>query len=157
MKEQIFTILNELEIEYQNYEHAPTFTCDEAKWVDVPWVRVKNLLLRNKKKDAFYMVVLADEKKLDSGIIRKFFWESKVSFASEELMVEKIWVKPWHVSPFALLNNSENDIQVVFDTDLQNKKIWIHPGQNDNTTVVWVNDIEKFILNIGNKYTFIEL
>jgi hypothetical protein len=31
MKEQIFTILNELEIEYQNYEHAPTFTCDEAK------------------------------------------------------------------------------------------------------------------------------
>jgi len=157
MKEKIFQLLDNLEIKYQNFEHEPTFTCDQAKWVDVPGVRVKNLLLKNKKKNNFYMVVLEDEKRLDSNIIRKYFWESKVSFVDEEVMKQKIWVTPWHVSPLSLVYNQENDIQVVFDKVLENKQIWIHPGRNDNTTVLELSDLEKFITNIWNKSHFINL
>jgi len=36
MKQKIFDILDELEISYANYEHAPVFTCNEAKGVDIP-------------------------------------------------------------------------------------------------------------------------
>ena len=157
MKEKIFQLLDNLEIKYQNFEHEPTFTCDQAKWVDEPGVRVKNLLLKNKKKNNFYMVVLEDEKRLDSNIIRKYFWESKVSFVDEEVMKQKIWVTPWHVSPLSLMSNQENDVQVVFDKVLENKQIWIHPWRNDNTTVIWVPEVVKFIENIWNKYHFLEL
>ena len=49
MKTKILNTLDKLEIEYKNYEHKPLFTCDEARNIEIPWVRVKSLLLRNKK------------------------------------------------------------------------------------------------------------
>ena len=157
MREKIFTLLDDLEIEYTNYEHEPAFTCDDAKGIDIPGKRVKSLLLKNKQKNNFYMVVIEDEKRLDSSIIRKYFWESKVSFVSEELMVEKIWLRPGHVSPFAMINNQEKDITVVFDTSLQWSEIWIHPLQNDNTIVIKMENITKFLENLEVNFTFIEL
>jgi len=66
------------------------FSCDEAKGVDIPGVRVKSLLLRNKKATNYYMVVLPDFKQLDTNIIRAVFDDSKMSFASEDRMMEKI-------------------------------------------------------------------
>lgn len=90
MKQKIFDILDQLEIEYTNYEHDVVFTCDEAKGVDIPGHRVKSLLLRNKKATNFYMIVLPDTKQLDTNIVRSIFDDSKMSFASEERMMEKI-------------------------------------------------------------------
>jgi len=90
MKQKIFDILDSLKIEYTNYEHEAVFTCAEAKGVDIPGYRVKSLLLRNKKATNFYMVVLPDNKQLDTNIIRSIFDDSKMSFASPERMMEKI-------------------------------------------------------------------
>jgi Ala-tRNA(Pro) deacylase len=65
MREKIFNILEQLEIEYTNYEHEPAFSCEDAKGIDIPGIRVKSLLLKNKQKNKFYMVVLEDNKRLD--------------------------------------------------------------------------------------------
>lgn len=157
MKQKIFDVLNSLEIEYTNYEHDPVFTCDEAKGVDIPGYRVKSLLLRNKKATNFYMVVLPDAKKLDTNIIRSIFDDSKMSFASEERMMEKIALKPWSVSPFALINNEERDIKVVFDADLKNELIGFHPLQNDNTVVLQMQSVEHFLENLAVEYVYHEL
>lgn len=157
MKQKIFDILDELEIEYTNYEHAPVFTCDEAKGVDIPGYRVKSLLLRNKKATNFYMIVLPDNKQLDTNIIRAIFDDSKMSFASEERMMEKIWLKPGSVSPFALINNEERDIRVVFDSLLKDELIWFHPLQNDNTVALNMKDVEHFLENLGIEFVYHEL
>ena len=157
MRQKIFDILNSLEIPFTNYQHNAVFTCDEAKWVDIPWKRVKSLLLRNKKSTNFYMVILPDNKKLDTKIIREEFDDSKMSFASESLMMEKIWLKPWSVSPFALVNNETKDIKVVFDKSLENSLVWFHPLQNDNTVVIELSDILKFLENLWVYYIFKEM
>lgn len=157
MKQKIFKLLDELNLEYTNYEHEPAFTCADAKWIEIPGKRVKSLLLKNKQKNKFFMVVIEDHKRLDSNIIRKYFWENKISFVSEELMIEKIWVKPGHVSPFAMINNAEKDITIVFDISLKWTQIWIHPLQNDNTILIKIDDILKFLEKIGSNYTFVEL
>ncbi len=157
MKQRIFEILDDLEIKYNNYEHLPTFTCEEAKWVDIPWERVKSLLLRNKNKTNIYMLVLWDHKKLDSNKLRKIIKENKISFTTKELMNELIWVDPWHVSPFALINNKDKNIKVLFDVELQNKLIWFHPWQNDNTTVLNISCIENFLSHLWFEYEYINL
>jgi Ala-tRNA(Pro) deacylase len=113
--------------------------------------------LKNKQKTKFFMVVIEDDKRLDSNIIRKYFWENKISFASEELMIEKIWVKPGHVSPFAMINNSQKDITVIFDESLKWSEIWIHPLQNDNTIVIKIEKVVDFLENLGVIHTFIKL
>mgnify|MGYP003683044035 CR=1 FL=1 len=157
MREKIFNILEQLEIQYTNYEHEPAFSCEDAKGIDIPGIRVKSLLLKNKQKNKFYMVVIEDDKRLDWNIIRKYFWENKISFVSEELMIEKIWVKPGHVSPFATINNVEKDITVIFNRSLEWSEIWIHPLQNDNTIVIKIEDISQFLDNIAINYCFIEI
>ncbi len=157
MRQKIFDILDQLQIEYENYEHDAVFTCDEAKGVEVPGHRVKSLLLRNKKATQFYMVVIPDHKKLDTNIIRSLFDESKLSFASPERMMEKIWLKPGSVSPFALINDEERDIKVVFDQSLKDGLVWFHPLQNDNTIVLEMKSVEHFLENIGSQFHYHEL
>jgi len=113
---------------------------------------MQSLLLRNKKATNFYMVVLWDNKRLDTNDIRAIFDDSKMSFASPERMMEKIWLKPGSVSPFALINNKEKDIRVVFDSELKDELVWFHPLQNDNTVVINMKDIEFFLENLWVKY-----
>ncbi len=155
MKQKIFDILNSLEISYKNYKHNAVFTCNETKGIDIPWERVKSLLIRNKKSTNFYMVVLKDSTRLDTNLIRWLFNDTKMSFANSEQMMVKIWLKPWSVSPFALINNLEKDIKVVFEKELETKKIWLHPLQNDNTIVLEMKDLIKFLENIWFEYYFL--
>lgn len=157
MKNKVFEILDSLKIDYTNYEHQAVFSCNDAKWVDIPGQRVKSLLIRNKKWTNFYMVVLEDDKKLETNKIREIFDDSKMSFFEEELMMEKIWLKPWSVSPFALINNKDRDIRVVFDKSLKWIQIWFHPLQNDNTVVLQMEDVEKFLEHLGFEYVYWEL
>lgn len=157
MKNKVFEILDSLKIDYTNYEHQAVFSCNDAKWVDIPGQRVKSLLIRNKKATNFYMIVLEDDKKLETNKIREIFDDSKMSFFEEELMIEKIWLKPGSVSPFALINNKDRDIRVVFDKALKWIQIWFHPLQNDNTVVLQMNDVEKFLEHLGFEYVYGEL
>jgi len=157
MKQKIFDILDNLKINYTNYEHKPVFSCEDSKWVEIPGKRVKSLLLRNKKATNFYMVVLWGEKRLDTNKIREIFDDSKMSFASEKIMIEKIWLKPGSVSPFALINNKEKDIKVVFDEELKWVLIWFHPLQNDNTVVLQMDDIERFLKYLGFSFIYYDL
>ena len=157
MKTKILNLLDFLEIKYKNYEHKPAFSCDDAKWIDIPWIRVKSLFLRNKKATKYYMVVLEDNKKFDSNLFRKLSWENKITFASEERMMNKIWIKPGHVSPFAIINNIEKDVEVIFDSTLKNCEIWFHPWQNDNTAVLSISWVEKFLEHLWNEFKYLEL
>jgi len=61
------------------------------------------------------------------------------------------------VSPFALINNTERDIRVVFDNILQDELIGFHPLQNDNTVVLNMMSVEHFLENIGSEYVFHKL
>jgi hypothetical protein len=61
------------------------------------------------------------------------------------------------VSPFALINNKNHDVEVIFDANLRDVLIGFHPGRNDNTTVLQMQDIEKYISHLGNPYRFLEL
>ena len=157
MKQKILNILDTLKIEYKNYEHKAVFTCDEAHWIEIPWKRVKSLLLRNKNVTQFYMIVIEDCKQLDSKQLRTILWENKLSFASEERMVDKIWVRPWHVSPFANINDEERNIKVIFDEELKGELVWFHPWQNDNTVVLNNDWVEKYLEHLGVDFMYLEL
>jgi len=161
MREKIFDLLNKLKIEYKNYEHLPVFTCEDAKiledWEKIPWKRVKTLFLRNKKWNNYYLVTVPDNKSLDLKEFREIIKDSKLSFWSEERMIKKIWIKPWRVSPFALINNTEKDLKFYIDEDLKNSDIWIHPLQNDNTTVLNLDSLKIFLDNLWFEINFIKI
>jgi len=157
MKQKVLDLLDKLNLEYKNYEHKPVFSCSDSKWISIPWKRVKSLLLRNKKATKYYMVVINENKTLDSRELRHTLWENKLSFASEDRMVNKIWVKPGNVSPFANINDEKKDILVIFDKELKNEKLWLHPCQNDNTVVLNNDSVEKYLEYLWVEYKYLEL
>lgn len=155
--QRIFDKLDELKINYENFSHNPTFTCAEARNVEIPWKRVKSLLLNNKNKQKFFMIVLEDEKRLDVKKLQKVLWEAKLSFMSWDLIFEKTQVKIGHISPFALINNLEKDIKVIFDLELKDEEVWFHPLRNDNTVVLNLGSMEIFLKDLNIEYFYLEL
>ena len=65
-KEHLLSILNTINFEYQLYEHPPVFTANDAMQhcTHIPGAHVKNLFLRNKKKTAYWLVTVKEEKYL---------------------------------------------------------------------------------------------
>ncbi|PZM80187.1 prolyl-tRNA synthetase associated domain-containing protein [Candidatus Gracilibacteria bacterium] len=157
LMQRIYNKLKELNIIFQDFSHNPTFTCDEARCIDIPGERVKSLILTNKNKTNFFMVILGDDKKLDVKNLQKLLGENKLSFAKEEYIIEKVGVKIGHISPFALINNETKDIKIIFDEVLKGKQIGFHPLRNDKTIVLNMDFMEKFLKNLNFEYFYFEL
>ncbi|MEG1972140.1 MAG: YbaK/EbsC family protein, partial [Oscillospiraceae bacterium] len=118
----------------------------------------KNLFLRDAKGKNHFLMVMPAEKRADLVALAGKIDSTKLSFASAERLSKYLGVPQGSVSPFAVLNDSENDVTVVFDNDLKRTGIvGIHP--NDNTASVWLplTDLEEIIAEHGNKMVYVTL
>jgi Ala-tRNA(Pro) deacylase len=164
MKSKIDQFLGELGIEVVKYEHPPFFTCAESEEYcreNLPAMlkgKNKNLFLRNKKKDQFYLVSVCADKRVDLNELRRKFEESKLSFGGEEDMMKFLGLKPGSVSPFALLHDKENHLKVFADKDLfEEELIYFHPAINTESWGIKPADFKKFLDNCGNSWQELEV
>lgn len=117
--------LQDKKIEYKKHEHPPVYTCEEAEKYcgDIPGIASKNLLLRDEKKKRYFLVILPDYKQADLKQLAKTFGISKIMFAKPENLKEKLGVEPGSVSPFGLINDTEAEIEVYIDKDINEADI----------------------------------
>lgn len=153
VEKPVYEVLNELNIPYMRVEHDATITCEEADQCmgHLTGTPSKSLFLTNKKKTAFWLVLMNGNKPLNIKEFSPLIGEKHVSFASEEKMVEKLNLTPGMVSVFGLINNKEHDITVVVDTELREReKITFHPNINTATIEIPTDDMYRFIEHMGN-------
>lgn len=153
VEKPVYEILNELNIPYSRVEHKAITTCEEADEVmgDLTGIPSKSLFLTNKKKTAFWLVLMDSSKPLNIKEFSFLIGEKHLSFASEEKMLEKLNLTPGMVSVFGLLNNKEHDVRVVADTVLrEGEKITFHPNTNTATIEIPTCDMYRFIEYMGN-------
>lgn len=151
----IYTILENLGIQYTQYDHPPLFTVEEAEkhYGQMPGGHTKNLFLRNKKGDTHYLVVVEATKNINLNELRKMCGESKLSFASPERLEQYLGLKPGSVSPLGLANNTANDVQVFIDQDLwKYDAINCHPNVNTATIAITPDNLKKFLDWTGNDW-----
>ena len=156
----VYNTLTKMNIPFEVVEHPPAWTTDEAdKYIDgKEGVRTKTLFLTNKKKDAFYLVIMDGEKRLDMGHLATILNEKRISFGSSERLMEKLGLSPGFVSIFGLLNNDEHDIKVYLDKEMLSERlITFHPNDNTKTLFISTEDMYKFINMIGYEYKIVEL
>ena len=78
--------------------------------------------------------------------------------ASSESLFEKMSLPAGVVSPFALLNNIDKDIQVYFDKEIMSeKRMNFHPNTNEKTLFWATIDLLRFLEVIGYESHIIEL
>ncbi|MBI4004952.1 prolyl-tRNA synthetase associated domain-containing protein [Candidatus Roizmanbacteria bacterium] len=155
----IYQVLSKLEIPYEKHEHPAVYTVEEA----LKYMRGnegtynKSILLRNKKGSNYYLVVTLGSKRLDLKELASFLHESKLSFSSAEKLKEYLGVTPGSVSPFGLMNDTQNVVQVIIDEDLLKfSQQGFHPNDNTATLIISTADFMKFLEWTRNKIIYLQ-
>lgn len=123
--------LDSLNIEYRRVNHPSVYTINEANSVNFEGKEkcVKNLFLRDDKKENYYLVVVEPYKNINMKILRDKIQSRRSSFASEEDLKKYLGLKKGAVTPLGIFNNIEKNVIVVFDSDISGE-IGIHPLVN---------------------------
>lgn len=158
--EKVVEVLNELDIPFDIVDHEPALTTEQAdSFIEgIEGVRTKTMFLTNKKKTAYYLLIMDDQKRLDMDLLKELIGANRVRMASSESLFEKMSLPAGAVSPFGLLNNAEKDIHVYFDKEIMSeKRMSFHPNTNEKTLFVDTVDLLRFLEAIGYESHIIEL
>ena len=95
---------------------------------------------------------------MDIHDIEHWLHQGKLSFASEERMMRYLGVRPGSVSLFTLVNDTDHVVTLFVDRNLLNATtVSFHPNDNRASLVITVDDMMKFIKEIGNSYEILDL
>ena len=73
-------------------------------------------------------------------------------------MERYLGLTPGSVSPFGLINDTENHVHLFLDENLKNEKMLsFHPNDNHATVVISQEMFMKYLEGSGNGYEFIEM
>ena len=144
----LYKILKELNIEFIRYEHKAVYTVEEAQAIDlvIPGKHCKNLFLRNRKGNKYYLVITLEDKEINLKDLSKNIGSTNLSFASKERLYNNLKLTPGSVTPFGLINNKDRNTTVILDNNLKGEeKINFHPNINTATISVSFHDLLKFL------------
>ena len=149
----ICTLLDQLNIRYERFDHAPVHTCDEALAAlpDQPGVQTKNIFLRDKRGRRHLLLVTSCEKAVD---IKRFAGQAAadhLSFASPERLSTHLGVEPGSVTVLGLMNDVVHAVELYVDADVWHAPYWrCHPLVSSATLVIERSDIERFLAHTGH-------
>ena len=169
-EETVLSFLTEHGIPYTCYNHPEGKTIEEAKrwWRDDGSVHCKNIFMRNHKGNKHYLISFHCDKDLNIHDLEQRLKArltaqglpspGKLSFASAERMMRYLGLEPGSVSPFGLINDTENHVHLFLDDCLQYAEtLSFHPNDCRGTVVIDNAAFRKYLETVGNTYEFLEL
>ncbi len=156
----LYQVLENLSIEFEYHEHPPAPTVEAAleHWKEIQSTHCKNLFFRNHKGNRHYLVILEHSNKLAIRELEQLLKQGKLSLASDRRLEQWMGLSPGSVTPFGLINDTENHVHLFLDDNLRKAdKLSFHPNINTATIVVSYDDFIRYLDNTGNSYEFIRL
>lgn len=155
--EEAYALLDELKISYQRCDHVPIVSVKNVPF-ELPGPQVKNLVLKPRKGQHVYLVILPDEKQANLANLAEILEEKRLSFVSEETLLELLNVPAGTVTPLALPNDHAHKITVVIDDAIdKNDTVGFHPNINSTTLIIQFRDFEKLLAHLGYEPVFIKI
>jgi Ala-tRNA(Pro) deacylase len=158
-KEELLSVLTDIGIAYTNHEHPAVFTVEEAAQHQsgISGAHSKNLFFKDKKKNLFLVVTLAD-KPVKIKEVAKKIGGNNMSFGKPDLLMEVLGMIPGAVTPFAAINIKDHDVKIVLDEEMMAHDLLnFHPLENTATTTITSNDLVKFLEHCGQTPQIIRL
>ena len=160
-EKRALNFLKDCAIDYELFEHESVWTVSDVEnlGLDFNALGLKTLVLRDRKAERFYLVVLNEKKRLDIKALQDRFNEKKLIFASEENLIDLFRVLPGSLSPMALINYKKNNsLKIVLDEDLLSAEyIAMHPNNNAFTVRVSSENFQKFMDRLKLDYKYLPL
>lgn len=149
-EKEAYDLLEKLNIPYERHDHKAITSVQDLDFT-LPGQQVKDLLLKNKKGNQLYLVILHDEKQANLAQLAENLEEKRLSFVREEVLEELLHVPAGTVTPFGLLFDVEHWIQVIVDAAVdQTTTVGFHPFINSTTLNIAFSDFEKIVAETGH-------
>ncbi len=152
---QLLKQLDEWKINYKHFTHEPLISVKDSKLIQEKLFgnhkengHIKNLYLMDKKKNSILFVTQQDAI-IDLKLLAEKINMGRLSFGSQERLMENLGVLPGAVSPFAMINGVKNNVTIFLDSKLKSyKNIFAHPLENNQTLEITLDQLEKFFRKI---------
>ena len=157
--EDILVLLDNKNIEYKMIKHKRVYTIEEIKDInlDNEGLIPKNIFLRNANGKVHYLVTCYPDKKVDIKKLAKDLDSTRLSFGSPERLKKYLNVEKGSVSPLGFIYDENSEVIFVFDKDLINMTIGVHPNRNDYTIFIRFKTLVKLIEEHGNKIIYLDI
>ncbi len=160
-EERVYDLLDQLNIDYQRIGHEEADTMKVCLEIEktLKSTICKNLFLVNSNKSQYYLLMLKENKKFKTKVISKQINSSRLSFGSDEKMLEYLDITPGSVSVLGLMNDHEHHVQLLMDKDLlQDEYLGCHPCINTSSLRIKMKDVfEKIIPSLHHEPIFVEV
>ena len=160
-EERVYDLLDQLNIDYQRIDHEEANTMEVCLEIEktLKSTICKNLFLVNSNKSQYYLLMLKENKKLKTKVISKQINSSRLSFGSDEKMLEYLDITPGSVSLLGLMNDHDFKVQLLMDKDLlQDEYLGCHPCINTSSLRIKMKDVfEKIIPSLHHEPIFVEV
>jgi len=160
-EERVYDLLDQLNIEYQRIDHEEANTMEVCLEIEktLKSTICKNLFLVNSNKSQYYLLMLKGNKKFKTKVISKQINSSRLSFGSDEKMLEYLDITPGSVSLLGLMNDHDFKVQLLMDKDLlQDEYLGCHPCINTSSLRIKMKDVfDKIIPALHHEPIFVEV
>lgn len=162
---RVYDLLDTLGVWYERVDHEPAMTMEVCAQIDEAFGRVrgaeaasiedreshpvicKNLFLCNRQKTRYYLLMMPGDKKFLTKDLSAQINSARLSFAGDDDMLELLDVTPGSVSVMGLMNDRENRVQLLIDSDvLRSDYVGCHPCMNTSSLRLKVSDLMDRIL-----------
>lgn len=156
----IYEFLEKNGVEYERCDHPPVYTVEDVHRLvpPLPAAKTKNLFFRDKKGKRHFLVIVEGDKRINIKGLPDALDADKISFGSSERLKKHLGVDPGSVTLFALVNDSEKNVELFID-----KALWkldsfqFHPLVNTATLVISRENVEKFLEAVDHPARIIDV
>ena len=138
-KERILALLAENDIPYRYFEHERAFTiedCVRMPFIDDDVTICKNILLCNRQKTAYYLMLLRPQTPFRTAVVSKALGVSRLSFAPDDTLPELLHLTAGSVSPLGLYFDTDKRITLCYEKAIRDTtEIAFHPCDNSATLI----------------------
>ena len=146
---RVYDLLDSLEVPFQRIDHEAAMTMEACAQIDLSLDATicKNLLLCDRQKTDFYLLMLPGDKVFRTSDLSKKIGSSRLSFAGPEFMEEFLDITPGSLSVLGLMNDKDNRVKLLIDRELLDGEfIGCHPCINTSSLRLRTRDLMEKIL-----------
>ena len=148
----IYDFLSTHNIAYERFDHEAVYTCEQADALPpMPGAQTKNLFVRDRKGVRHFLVTIGYEKSVDLKALAAALDVSKLSFGSDERLINHLGVEPGSVTLLGLINDPDHKVEVVIDQSIWDAESALcHPLVNTTTLSISHTGLEAFLQATGH-------
>lgn len=146
---RVYDFLDQLQVTYHRVDHAPAMTMESCQAINTVLGAVicKNLLLCNRQKTNFYLLMMPDNKPFKTKELSNQIHSARLSFADGETMEAYLDITPGSLSVLGLMNDTKNNVQLLIDEDiLKEEYVGCHPCINTSSLRLSTKDLTEIII-----------